>query len=447
MSIIIMIAQLILGLSILVFVHELGHFLAARAFKIRVDKFYLFFDAWGFKFFKFKRGDTEFGIGWLPLGGYCKISGMIDESMDKEQMKKPPQPWEFRSKPAWQRLIVMVAGVVMNLIMGIIIFTGVIMHYEKEYLPNSSVENGIYAYPAGREIGFQTGDKILKINGKEVERFKDVVTVNVLMGSVITVDRNGKTMDITVPDTMYRNYNKNIRDFFIEAHNFNFAIDSVLDTIINKDKTKKASSAFVAGLKTGDKILSIDSTAITSYGQFREMIWDSKQKNLSLIVLRKTDTLNLSLSVDSTGYIGVLSKPPYKNKTYGLLASIKYGNKDAMSNLWANVRGLGKIFTGKENASESLQGPIGIMKIYGGIWDWHRFWLITGLISVVLAFMNILPIPALDGGHVIFTTWELVTRRKVPEKVLERAQVVGMIILIALMVFAVFNDVWKHFIR
>ena len=238
MSIIIMIAQLILGLSILVFVHELGHFLAARAFKIRVDKFYLFFDAWGFKFFKFKRGDTEFGIGWLPLGGYCKISGMIDESMDKEQMKKPPQPWEFRSKPAWQRLIVMVAGVVMNLIMGIIIFTGVIMHYEKEYLPNSSVENGIYAYSAGREIGFQTGDKILKINGKEVERFKDVVTANVLMGSVITVDRNGKTMDITVPDTMYRNYNKSVRDFFIEAHNFDFAIDSVLDTIINKDKTR-----------------------------------------------------------------------------------------------------------------------------------------------------------------------------------------------------------------
>jgi len=447
MSSLIMIAQLILGLSILVFVHELGHYLAARAFKIRVDKFYLFFDAWNFKFFKFKKGDTEFGMGWLPLGGYCKIAGMIDESMDKEQMKQPPQPWEFRSKPAWQRLIVMISGVVMNLIVGVIIFTGVIMHYEKEYLPVSSIDQGIYAYPAGREIGFMTGDKILKINGKNVERFKDVVTANVLMGSTITVDRNGKNLDVIVPDTMYRNYNKTVRDFFIEAHNFDFKIDSVLDTVINKDKTKKASPAFLAGLKSGDKILAIDSTTVTSYGQFREIIWDSKNQNRTLTVLRATDTLSLSLLVDSTGYIGVVSKHPYKTKAYGFFAAIKYGNKDAMTNLWANVRGLGKIFAGKENASESLQGPIGIMKIYGGIWDWHRFWLITGLISVVLAFMNILPIPALDGGHVIFTTWELITRRKVPEKILERAQVVGMIILIAIMVFAVFNDVWKHFIR
>lgn len=447
MSTIIMIAQLVLGLSLLVFVHELGHFLAARAFKIRVEKFYLFFDAWKFKIFKFKRGDTEYGIGWLPLGGYVKIAGMIDESMDKEQMKQPPQPWEFRSKPAWQRLIVMVAGVVMNLIVGIIIFTGVIIHYEKEYLPNKNVEDGIYAYAAGREIGFKTGDKILKVNGKDVERFKDVVSANVLMGSVITVDRNGKTLDIRVPDTMYRNFTKNVRDFFIEAHNFNFSIDSVLDTITFKDNTKKASSAFLAGLKAGDKILTIDSMPVISYGFFREKIWDSKKKDLSLTVLRKTDTLNLKLSVDSTGYIGIVSKPPYKTKAYGFWAAIKYGNEDAMTNLWANIRGLGKIFAGKESASESLQGPIGIMKIYGGIWDWHRFWLITGLISVVLAFMNILPIPALDGGHVIFTTWELITRRKVPQKVLERAQVIGMIILIAIMVFAIFNDVWKNFIR
>ncbi len=447
MSTIIMIAQLILGLSILVFVHELGHFLAARAFKIRVEKFYLFFDAWNFKLFKFKKGDTEYGIGWLPLGGYVKIAGMIDESMDKEQLKQPPQPWEFRSKPAWQRLIVMLAGVFMNLIVGMIIFTGVILHYEKEYLPCKNVTNGIYAYPAGREIGFQTGDKVLKVNGKEVERFKDVVSANVLMGSVITVDRNGKTVDINVPDTTYRNYSKNIRDFFIEAHNFNFSIDSVLDTITYADKSKKASSAFISGLKKGDNILSIDSMPITSYGQFREIVWDSKQKNLALTVLRNTDTLNISLVVDSTGYIGVVSKHHYNLKSYDLASGIKYSIKDAMGNLWANVRGLGKIFTGKENASESLQGPIGIMKIYGGIWDWHRFWLITGLISVVLAFMNVLPIPALDGGHVVFTTWELITRRKVSQKVLERSQVVGMIILIALMVFAVFNDVWKHFIR
>ena len=437
MGTLIMIAQLILGLSILVFIHELGHYMAARAFNIRVEKFYLFFDAWGIKLFKFKKGDTEYGIGWLPFGGYVKIAGMIDESMDKEQMKQPPQPWEFRSKPAWQRLIVMVAGVVMNLILGMIIFTGVILHYEKEYLPTSQIDDGIFAYQSGREIGFKTGDKILNINGENVERFKDVSSPNVLMGSVITVDRNGQTLDIVVPDTLYRIYNKKLRDFFIDAHNFSFSIDSILPGM----------AAEKAGLQQKDKILTLDSIDVNTYGSFREIAWDLKGKTIPLKVLRNTDTLLLSLNIDSSGYIGIISKAPYKFNKYSLGAGIKYGIKDAMGNLWANVRGLGKIFSGKESASESIQGPIGIMKIYGNIWDWHRFWIITGLISVILAFMNILPIPALDGGHVIFTTWELITRRSVSQKILEKAQVVGMILLIALMVFAVFNDVWKHFIR
>jgi len=438
MGTLIMIAQLILGLSILVFIHELGHYLAARAFKIRVEKFYLFFDAWNFKLFKFKKGDTEYGIGWLPFGGYVKIAGMVDESMDKEQMKQPPQPWEFRSKPAWQRLIVMVAGVVMNLILGVIIFTGVILHYEKEYLPSSSITNGIYAYPAGRAIGFETGDKVLKINGKHAERFKDVTSVNVLMGATITIDRNGVTKDIVVPDTLYRMYNKKIRDFFIDSHNFDFAIDSILPGK-NADK---------AGLKKNDRIFSIDTVKIKTFGAFREHIWNYKNKSVAMGVLRNKDTLRLTVKIDSNGEIGiVIPKTPYTLKAYTIGSGIKYGMKDAIGNLWANMRGLGKIFRGKESASESIQGPIGIMKIYGDVWDWHRFWIITGLISVVLAFMNILPIPALDGGHVIFTTVELITRRPVPQKVLERAQVVGMILLIALMVFAVFNDVWKNFIR
>ncbi len=438
MGTLIMIAQLILGLSILVFIHELGHYLAARAFKIRVEKFYLFFDAWNFKLFKFKKGDTEYGIGWLPFGGYVKISGMVDESMDKEQMKQPPQPWEFRSKPAWQRLIVMVAGVIMNLVLGVIIFTGVILHYEKEYLPSASITNGIYAYPAGRDIGFVTGDKILKVNGKDAERFKDVTSVNVLMGATITVARGGKTMDIQVPDTLYRLYSKKIRDFFIDAHNYDFAIDSIVP-----DKTAEK-----AGLKKNDKILSIDTVKIKTFGAFRETVWNYKGKTVMMGILRNTDTLKLSVAIDSVGAIGIgIPKSPYVLKTYSIGSGIKYGVKDAMGNLWANVRGLGKIFRGKESASESIQGPIGIMKIYGDVWDWHRFWIITGLISVVLAFMNILPIPALDGGHVIFTTIELITRRPVPQKILERAQMVGMILLIALMAFAVFNDVWKNFIR
>ncbi len=438
MSTLIMIAQLILGLSLLVFIHELGHYLAARAFKIRVEKFYLFFDAWNVKLFKFKKGDTEYGIGWLPLGGYVKIAGMIDESMDKEQLKQPPQPWEFRSKPAWQRLIVMLAGVIMNLIAGMIIFTGVILHFEKEYLPTNQLTSGIYAYPAGREIGFQTGDKILNVNGKSVERFKDVTSANVMMGSTIAVERNGKTVQIPVPDTLYRIYNKKIRDFFIDAHNFPFKIDSC----------HPGSNAEKAKLQANDKILKLDTFHIHSFGNYREASWIMKGKTVPMQVLRGKDTLTLSVNIDTTGIIGIaIPKIPYQLKEYTITSGVKYGISDAMNNLWANIRGLGKIFSGKENASESIQGPIGIATIYGGIWDWRRFWIITGLISVVLAFMNILPIPALDGGHVIFTTWELITRRRLSQKFLERSQVVGMVLLIALMVFAVFNDVWKHFIR
>lgn len=447
MSGIIMVAQLILGLSILVFFHELGHFLAARAFGIRVEKFYLFFDVGKFRLFRIKKGHTEYGIGWLPFGGYVKISGMIDESMDKEQMKQPPQPWEFRSKPAWQRLIVMIAGVVMNLILGIVIFTFIILHYEKKYLPNDQVTDGIYAYQAGRDIGFKTGDKILKVDGKHIERYKDLTTANVLMGAVITVDRKGQTTDIIVPDTLYRNYNKKIRDFFIDAHNFPMIVDSVYDTLVYKDGTKIPGAAKLAGIQKGDKIFMIDTIPVNSYGAFREIVWDKKGDTCLVHLLRNNDSLSLSLLVDTSGYIGVLANNPYTYKDYTLLSGMKYGIKDAIATLVAQVRGFGKLFSGKENVSESLQGPIGIMKIYGGIWDWHKFWIITGLLSLVLAFMNILPIPALDGGHVIFTTFELITGRKLSDKFLERSQIVGMVILIAIMVFAVFNDVWKHFIR
>jgi regulator of sigma E protease len=493
MSGLIMAAQLIAGLSILVVIHELGHYLAARAFGIRVEKFYLFFDAWKFRLFRFKKGDTEYGIGWLPLGGYVKIAGMIDESMDKEQMKKPPQAWEFRSKPAWQRLIVMVAGVVMNVILGVILFAFVTYHYEQTYLPNDALKDGIYAYETGREIGFETGDKIVSVNGKKIERFKDVLSVNVYMGATLTVERNGNPVDIIVPDTLYRRFkDRNVRDFFIDANNFPCLIDSVFpgmaayqaplhksDHIIAVDSVRVDSQEELqaalfefsgvdapvtivrqndtlevmvpvseAGvrktvLQKGDEVYMIDSVPVASYGVFRELVWNSKGKTISMHVLRGGDSLATSIFVDSTGYIGVACKKPYENRHYSLGSAITYGFSDAMGNLWANMRGLGKIFTGKENASESLQGPIGIAKIYGGVWNWHSFWFITGLLSMILALMNILPIPALDGGHVIFTTIELVTGRKFSDKFMERAQVVGMIILLSIMAFAIGNDIWK----
>jgi regulator of sigma E protease len=437
MSGLIMAAQLILGLSILVILHEFGHFIAARAFGIKVEKFYLFFDAWGFKLFKFKKGETEYGIGWLPLGGYVKIAGMIDESMDKEAMKQPAQPWEFRSKPAWQRLIVMLAGVFMNLILGLIIYTFITYHYEKAYLPTDQLTNGVYAYESGREIGFKTGDKIAAVNGEKIERFKDVVTTNVILGATVTVERQGKSVDILIPDNFFKKFNKSVRDFFVDADNYVFTVDSVI-------AGKAASKAKII---KGDRFIKLDTLEITSYGLFRENIWKNKGKTLTAVIQRGKDTVSTTLAVDSTGLIGIVTQRPYKNKEYTFFSSIKYGVSDGFGILWANMRGLGRIFTGQVKATESLQGPIAIAQIYGGSWNWFKFWWTTGLLSLVLAFMNILPIPALDGGHVIFTTIEIITGKKVPDKILEKAQIVGMVLLLALMVFAVGNDLWKVFFK
>jgi len=429
-----MAAQLILGLSIIVTLHEFGHFIAARAFGIKVEKFFLFFDAWNFKLFSFKKGDTEYGVGWLPLGGYVKIAGMIDESMDKEALKLPPQPWEFRSKPAWQRLIVMLGGVTMNFILGVIIFTFITLHYEKEYLPSTSIDNGIYAYDLGRDLGFQTGDKVIAVNGKEVDRFKDITSPLNLMGSEITVERNNELIHLVIPDTFYKNYSKS-KQLFIEPDNFQFQIDSVF----------AESNAMKAGLKKGDQIILVDSGQINSFGDFKSKTKSLAGQQMAITVLRNNDSVDLMVDVDSNGMIGfAVSEPPYKKAEYSIGQGFKYGWKDGISILTANIKGIGRIFSGEVKATESLQGPIGIANIYGGVWIWPKFWYLTGLISFILAFMNLLPIPALDGGHVIFLTWEAITRRQLSEKFMEKAQVVGMVILIGLMVFAVFNDVMNY---
>ena len=437
MSVLIMAAQLILGLSIIVSLHELGHFLAARAFGIRVEKFYLFFDAWGFKFFKFKKGDTEYGMGWLPLGGYVKISGMIDESMDKEAMQEEPKEYEFRSKPAWQRLIVMLGGVIMNFILGVIIFTFITLHFEKEYLPASSITNGIYAYELGNEVGFKTGDKIISVNGQKIERFKDISSINNLMGSVVTVDRNGEKINITIPENFYKNF-KTSKPLFIEPDNFMFSVDS-LDT---------AGFAIKSGVIKGDKFLQLDSIEILTYGDFKNILKGKKNSKVNALILRGNDTISRQIAVDSLGKVGIYaSKPPYQLNEYSFTEGVSYGWKDGIEILTANIKGFGKIFSGEEKATESLQGPIGIATIYGSKWIWPKFWYLTGMISFVLAFMNLLPIPALDGGHVVFLTFEAVTRRKLSDKFMERAQIVGMVILVALMVFAVGNDIWRHIIN
>ena len=432
-----MAGQLILALSIIVGLHEFGHFIAARAFGIRVEKFYLFFDAWGVKLFSFKKGDTEYGIGWLPLGGYVKIAGMIDESMDKEAMALPAKPDEFRAKPAWQRLIVMLGGVIVNFFLGVIILAFITMHYDKQYLPVNEVDNGIYAYDLAQEIGFETGDKIISVDGKKLERFSDVLSQSNLMGATVTVLRGGQEIQVIIPDTFYKNYTKSTKPLFITADNFSFTVDSVLN----------GTPADGAGIKKGDKIFAIDSIDVQTFGDFRQSVRSRPGESITVSLMRKGDSMNLLLEVDSFGTVGIMPVSPYQFKEYSIGEGLKYGWNDGVSILAANVKGFGKIFSGKENAAESLQGPIGMATFFGAEWKWHRFWYLTAMISLILAFMNLLPIPALDGGHVMFLSFELITRKPLSDKFQERAQMVGMAILLSLMVFVILNDIWKNFIR
>ncbi|NNC95756.1 MAG: RIP metalloprotease RseP [Chitinophagales bacterium] len=439
----IMTAQLILGLSILVTLHELGHYLAARAFGIKVEKFYLFFDAWGIKLFKFQKGDTEYGVGWLPLGGYVKIAGMIDESLDKEQMKAEPEPWEFRAKPAWQRLIVMVAGVTMNIILGIAIFSASLLHYEKQYLPKDEVKDGIVAYKLGYDLGLRDGDKITEIDGKDFERFNDLLSTRVLFGATLTVKRDGETEYVEIPDDFYKTVTKVGRNQFIGLGQIDFVIQKVLED----------GKAEAAGFKDGDKIVSIGGEELHGVVNLKDELAKYKGANVDLVVLRDDAEVELNTEVTEEGTIGisynaipdVVNRYNFKNYTIG--SALKFGTSDAVESLVANAKGLGKVFSGEEKATDSIQGPIGIAKIYGPVWDWRKFWAITGLLSMILAFMNILPIPALDGGHVIFLLIETFTRKKFSDNFMEKSQIVGMVILISLMAFAFGNDIWKHWLN
>ena len=487
MTTFIMIAQLITALALLVFVHELGHFFAARMFKMRVPKFYLFFNPsislvrckkfngkWHFKFFgknlpetltevdangnpvldekgkpKQKMLDlsslpdddwrkypesTEYGLGWLPLGGYCQISGMIDETQSVENLPSEPQPYEYRYKPAWQRLITILGGIIVNLVVGILLFAMVIGKYEKQYIRNEAVTDGIYAYQAARDMGFQTGDRIISVNGKKIERFIDAVSPKIYFGATVQVERDGVQKDIVIGEDAYRLLKERIP--FIDMSNCPALIDSVLPE----------GNAYQAGLQKGDKILAINDSIITSsWGSLTENIRRFPNQPIQITYLREGDTAHLEVATDVLGLIGIKPHVPYPLKSYSVGQTIVYGWQDAMTSLIINVKGLGKVISGKEKARESLTGPIGMAKIYGGEWIWRKFWSLTALISVVLAFMNILPIPGLDGGHAIFATIELITRRKISDKVLQYAQTVGMFILILFMVFVIGNDIFKLF--
>jgi len=430
-----MTAQLLLGLSILVILHEAGHFLAARWFGMRVEKFYLFFDAWNFSFCKFKRGDTEYGIGWLPLGGYVKISGMIDESMDKEAMKKPPEPWEFRSKPAWQRLIVMIGGVTVNVLLGMLIFSLSLFYYGKEWLPADEVKNGIVAYDLAQEIGLQTGDDLLSINGNEVERFLDYTASGTFIEDnvVLNISRNGKLMDIAIPDDFLLQLSKN-REYISPRHTFYVA------------RVTKASNAEKAGLKADDVIRSLNGVEFTFFDEFKDMLSENKGKEVGLEVLRDGSSVSLTALVGDDGFLGfnpATNDFNYVTKEFGLIESFATGSVQAWTMLMLNIRGIGKLFQGKGNVGDSVAGPIGIAQIYGGEWNWQRFWGITAILSMILAFMNILPIPALDGGHVLFLSIEALSGKVFSDNFMERTQLAGMVFLLALMTLIIGNDIRK----
>lgn len=431
-----MAGQLILALAILVTFHELGHFAAARMFGIKVEKFYLFFDAWGKKLFSFKRGDTEYGIGWLPLGGYVKISGMIDESLDTEQLKSDPEPWEFRSKPAWQRFIVMIGGIVVNLILGYLIMVLYLGWHQKGFVSTETAnQDGIYATAMGEEMGFQTGDKLVSLNGETYERFEDYMPQ---FGGEMVVNRNGVDTTINVPS----NYFKMVKASGIHA----FATHSMVS--IGRIPKKKEGTPNVGdiGLEKDDLLVAINGQEIKSFYHMQELLKANKGQELKLDYRRGSELQSVNTTLDTTGLLGFEAKVAmYEDQKtpYTLGKSLYYGWKDAYAVLHDNVKAFGMIFSGKLKAQESVQSIVGIATIYGPNWDWGRFWRLTAMISIILGFMNALPIPALDGGHMVFLMYEMVTGKPAPERVLLVAQYIGITILILLMVLTVGNDIWR----
>lgn len=440
MEILIKATQLIFSLSILVIFHEFGHFLASKIFGARVEKFYLFFDPW-FSLFKFKKGDTEYGVGWLPLGGYVKISGMIDESMDKEAMKLPPQPWEFRSKPAWQRLIIMLGGVTVNILLAIAIYILMLFTWGEQYLPTSAVKYGIVVDSLGSEMGLRNGDKILSVDGEQVEDFFKIPAKLILDDAkTIQVERNGQAMNVQIPAGFISKMLKEKNADFINVR-FPFEVGGF----------SKNSPAKEAGIIEGDRIIGLNGQPTLDFDEFKTIVGGYKGQKVDVAVIRNNDTLNLPVVVTAEGMIGVARKTDLaaffdvSEKQYTLLEAIPSGTVKAYKSVGNYLKSLKLLFSPEVKAYESVGGFISIGNIFPSVWHWESFWGLTAFLSVMLAILNVLPIPALDGGHVMFLFYEIITRRKPSDKFLEYAQIVGMVLLLALLIFANGNDVVKLF--
>ncbi len=431
--------QFILSFSILVVLHELGHFIPAKIFKCRVEKFYLFFNP-GFSLFKIKKGETEYGIGWVPFGGFVKISGMVDESMDKEQMKLPPQPYEFRSKPAWQRLIIMVGGVIVNILLAILIFISITAYWGDEYLPAKNLKYGIATDSLAKSIGLKDGDNIVGIDNTVVENFGTVAPDIILKeAKTLQVERNGANITLNIPSTLSKQLvkTKAIDDFI----NVRFPV--IVETV-SKD------AVFIKGtgeLKKGDTLIGLNKTPFTYFHELGALKKQYKDSVVTIVAKRGIDTISVRclLKGDKIGFMQVTPGQIFGTviQKYSFTEAIPVGFKRCTETLDKYITGIKQIFTGKVNANDSLGSVISIGNTFPGVWDWQRFWTLTGVFSIILAFMNILPIPALDGGHALFTIIEMITGKKPSDKFMEYAQIAGMVLLLSLMVYALGLDFWR----
>ena len=434
-------AQLILSLSILVMVHEFGHFFFARLFKTRVEKFRLFFDPW-FALCKRKIGGTEYGIGWLPLGGYVKISGMIDESMDREQMKEAPKPWEFRSKKAYQRLLIMLGGVLFNVILAVLIYSAVLYTWGEQYLPAENVKYGIVCSPEARLIGFEDGDKLVSVEDEKVLSYHDFMSQIVLdQATSVQVMRDGKLVNIE--------FDKN--DLAIMLSNLKSPLWSIRVPFEVGDFTN-TSSAKKAGLQKGDQLVALNGEELTYFDQYIAKLAHLKNTEIMVSVLRNGERKNFRVMLDNNGKLGVFAQNPYaffeyETLTYSLAESFPAGINRGVETINNYIKQFKLVFIPETKAYESVGGFISIGSIFPAVWNWEAFWELTAFLSIILAVMNILPIPALDGGHVMFLMYEIISGRKPNDKFLEYSQITGMILLFGLLIFANLNDVVRFFIE
>jgi len=446
MGLIITIAQFLLSLSILVILHECGHYFPAKWFKTKVEKFFLFMDVnigeWDGALVSKQKGETKFGIGWLPLGGYVKIAGMVDESFDTESLKEEPKPWEFRSKPAWQRLIIMTGGVIVNFILGVLIFAMILTYWGESYVLTENAKFGIVVDSLGQELGLQDGDLVLKVDDVEMTRFEPSMVkqeISISSAKEVTIKRNGTQMTIPVPEgfdqriSTYENRNNDL---------FSFAHPNVIAEV------REESNAEKAGLKVADQIIGINGKHTPFYLQFAKEMRSIKNQKIDIDVLRGTDTISLDVMADENGTIGYYARPPgefipLETEKYSIIEALPMGYRKSVDFISLQIKAFGQMIRGERNPNDSLGSLISIGGLFGPRWDWERFWKLTASLSILLGFMNLLPIPALDGGHVMFLLWEIITGRKPSDRFLEYATMLGFLLLIVLMAYALGLDIFR----